>query len=81
MCANVQNLNLLQPKLRPVVQFTEQLANMFTDNADNKYACNNCNAITTWAYDHSRSAELKNKNFKLKKKFKFKKKRNPKFDK
>ena len=37
----MQNLNFLQPKLWPVVQFTEQWAKMITYNTNNYNAYNN----------------------------------------
>ena len=54
----VQNLNLLQPKLWPAVQFTEKWDKKLTYNAYNNY-----NATTTWKCDDlslaETSAELK----------------------
>ena len=60
VCTYVQNLNMLQPKLWPVVQFTDQWANKFTKKADSNYNYNDYNNYNDiiWKCDHLSSAEI-----------------------
>ena len=60
MSTYVQNLNLLQPKLWPVVQFTDQCANKLTYDVNKKYSYNDSNNYkgTSWKCDNLSPAEI-----------------------